>query len=77
MGHPSLYPSMPLEMPLLSWFSSHTPVGLQRQSPAPLLPTGVMEGFQRPKIPPRGWQTILQKLSAALAWSLEELYVTS
>jgi len=42
-----------------------------------LLPASVMESFKCSEIPPRGWQAILQKLSAALARSLEQLYVTS
>lgn len=42
-----------------------------------LLPAGVMKSFKCSEISPRGWKAILQKLSTALAWSLEQLYVTS
>lgn len=42
-----------------------------------LLPAGVVEGFEGSEIPPRGGKAILQKLPAALAWGLEQLYVTS
>lgn len=41
------------------------------------LPAGVMEGFEGPEIPPRGGKAVLQKLPAALARGLEQLYVTS
>lgn len=56
----------------------HNP-GSSLKSPlrAALLSTRVVERFQCPKIPPGGRQAVLQKLSAALAGSLEELYVTS
>lgn len=41
------------------------------------LPAGVVEGFEGSEIPPRGGKAILQKLPAALARGLEQLYVTS
>lgn len=44
---------------------------------AGLLPAGVVEGFEGSEIPPRGGKAILEKLPAALARSLEQLYVTS
>lgn len=42
-----------------------------------LLPAGVVEGFEGSEIPPRRGKAILQKLPAALARGLEQLYVTS
>lgn len=41
------------------------------------LPAGVMEGFQGSEVPPGWGKAILQKLPAALAWGLEQLYVAS
>lgn len=41
------------------------------------LPAGVVEGLEGAEIPPGGGQPVLQKLPAALAWGLEQLYVTS
>lgn len=43
----------------------------------PLLPAGVVEGFEGPEVPPRWGKAILQEPPAALAWGLEQLYVTS
>ena len=40
------------------------------------LPAGVVEGLEGSEVPPGGRQAILQKLPAALARGLEQLYVT-
>lgn len=41
-----------------------------------LLPAGVVESLEGSEVPPCGWEAILQELPTALAWSLEQLYVT-
>lgn len=45
-------------------------------SPGLLLPAGVVESLEGSEVPPRGRQPVLQELPAALARSLEQLYVT-
>lgn len=50
---------------------------LQGAGRAGSLAAGIMEGFQGPEVPPGGGKAVLQKLPAALAGGLEQLYVAS